>query len=134
MQKFNFKNINEVLRILPENQLEIVQYLREIIKSSIPDIIETFSSDIPYYKKHKGICYILPGAIPWGGKTWEGVEFGFQYGNLLSDEAGYLDKGNRKQVFTKRFHSMDEVDEEILQAYLIEANEIDEIMYRNKKK
>jgi len=136
MAQLGFKNIIEVLRVLPEEQMEMVQRLHEIIYESIPDIREVYSSGIPYYKKHKGICYILPSAFPWGNTFDDSVEFGFQYGCLLADEMQYLERGNRKQVFTKKFNSIEEIntDEEILKSYLIEANEVDEIEYRNKKK
>ena len=77
---------------------------------------------------------IWPGAVSWGGKTWDGVEFGFNYGYLLADEIGYLDRGNRKQVYNKRFYPGDRIDEEILRAYLFEAWELDEMMYVEKMK
>lgn len=132
IQNAAFQNMAELLAFLPENQLVVVQFLRELIFDTIPNIKERLSSDIPFYSVHKGVCYIMPGAIPWG-ETWDGVEFGFNYGYLLLDENNYLDKGNRKQVFTKRFFSVDEINEEILRAYLSEAVDNDEIMFREKQ-
>ena len=134
MQDVRFESMAELLEFLPEDQLELLQHLRELIFQTLPDIKERLSYNVPFYKKRKGICYIWPGAVPWGNKNWDGVEFGFNYGYLLTDEVGYLDRGNRKQVYTKRFASVDEINDEILREYLLEAAELDELMYLEKKK
>jgi len=132
MQSVNFRNLDEFLGYLPENQLAIVEKLREIVIECIPDAEEYLSFNVPYYRRHKSICFIWPGAVAWGNKTWDGVEFGFTYGNLLSDTAGYLDRGTRKQVYTRRFYRPEEIHEDLLRAYLFEAAEIDG-MQRLKK-
>ncbi|MBK8563879.1 MAG: DUF1801 domain-containing protein [Saprospiraceae bacterium] len=124
--------MGELLGFLPEDQLEIVETLRGIIFDTVPDIKEKLSFNVPFYKQHKGVCYIWPGTVSWGTKTWQGVEFGFNYGNLLADEMNYLDRGNRKQVYNKRFLSTKDINHEILIAYLLEAAENDELMYREK--
>lgn len=56
----------------------------------------------------------------------DGVQFGFTNGNLLHDDLKYLDKGTRKQVYSKTFHSLDEIDSEILRSYIFEALSVDE--------
>lgn len=132
MQNVSFRSVGEMLDFLPENQLELVERLRELVFECIPGVEERLSFNVPFYRRHKGICFIWPGAVSWGSKTWEGVEFGFNYGNLLTDEANYLDKGTRQQVFSKRFLSPDEINEELLRAYLLEAVEIDELMERER--
>ncbi|MCF8243979.1 MAG: DUF1801 domain-containing protein [Saprospiraceae bacterium] len=132
IQNVSFKSIRDLLIFLPEDQLLLVAQLRELIVGTIPNIQEKLSFNVPFYRLHKGICYIWPGAVSWGSKTWEGVEFGFNYGNLLADEANYLERGTRKQVFNKRFLLPEEINEELLRAYLLEAAEIDEIMFREK--
>lgn len=134
MQNVRFNSMGELLEYLPEGQLEMVQHLRELIFETLPGIKERLSYNVPFYKKRKGICYIWPGAVSWGNKNWEGVEFGFNYGYLLADEAGYLDRGNRKQVYTKRFLSVADISEELLREYLLEAAELDELMYLEKKR
>ena len=130
MQNVSFRTVGELLRFLPEDQLEITERLRELVYECIPGIKEKLSFQVPFFKKRKGICYIWPGAVPWGKKTKEGVEFGFQYGHLLADEAGYLEHGKRKQVFSKRFFSVEEINEDILREYLFEAAENDEMNYK----
>ncbi len=132
VQNVAFKSMGELLSFLPEDQLSIVEALRELVIATVPNIKEKLSFNVPFYSLNKGICYIWPGAVSWGSKTWEGVEFGFNYGNLLSDEANYLLRGNRKQVYNKRFHSVEEINEELLAAYLLEAAENDEMMLREK--
>ena len=133
MQNVSFRSISEMLEFLPEDQLEMGQHLRELVFETVPGIKERLSFNVPFFRIRKGICFIWPGAVSWGSKTREGVEFGFNYGNLLADEAGYLERGNRKQVFSKRFFSTNDINDEILREYLLEAAEIDEIMYREGK-
>ena len=127
MQNVSFRTVGELLRFLPEDQLEITERLRELVHECIPGVKEKLSFQVPFFKKRKGICYIWPGAVSWGKKTKEGVEFGFQYGNLLADEAGYLEHGKRKQISSKRFFSVEDINEDILREYLFEAAEIDEL-------
>lgn len=119
---------------MPDHQLEIVEQLRELVISTLPDAKEKLSFNVPFYRRHKAVCFIWPGAVSWGSKTWEGVEFGFNYGNLLADEAGYLDRGTRKQVFSKRFFSAIEINEPLLRSYLLEAAEVDDLMAIEKKR
>ena len=132
MQNVHFNDMNELLAYLPENQLLLVEHLRGLIFECIPDIKERLSFNVPFYSKHKGICYIWPGAVPWGAKISDGIEFGFNYGYLLVDENNYLDKGSRKQVHSKRFKTVEEINDDLLRVYLYEAVENDEIMYREK--
>lgn len=134
MQSVNFRNLEDFLGYLPENQLVIVEKLREIVLECIPDAEEYLSFNVPYYRRNKSICFIWPGAVAWGSKTWDGVEFGFTYGNLLSDTAGYLDRGNRKQVYTRRFYRPEDIHEDLLRAYLFEAAEIDDMQSTGKRK
>lgn len=134
MQNVSFRNVGELLDFLPEDQLEIVERLRELVFECIPEVEERLSFNVPFYRRYKGICFIWPGAVTWGDKAWDGVEFGFNYGNLLADEVGYLERGNRKQVFTKKFRPGDKIDEDLLRAYIFEAWELDEMMYLERMK
>jgi hypothetical protein len=134
MQNVQFRSLGELLDYLPENQLAIVERLRELVFECIPQVEEHLSFNVPFFRKNKLICFIWPGAVSWGNlKTWEGVEFGFNYGYLLADEAGYLDRGTRKQVFTKRFYSLKDLNEDILRDYLYEAAILDEEAGRKRR-
>lgn len=132
MQNVKFQKVSELMGFLPEDQLVIVEHLRELVFETLPNIKERLSFNVPFFKLHKGICYIWPGAVSWGNKTWNGVEFGFNYGYLLADEMNYLERGNRKQVFSKRFFSVEDINDEIIRSYLLEAAELDDLMYREK--
>jgi hypothetical protein len=129
MQSVSFQSVDEMLNWLPEDQLGIVERLRDLVLECIPDVEERLSFNVPFYRRHKAICFIWPGAVPWGSKTWKGVEFGFNYGSLLADEANYLERGKRKQVFSRRFYTLEEINEDLLRAYILEAAEIDELTH-----
>ena len=126
-QPFKYHSVEEVLENLPPDQLEITLALRNLVLDSILDIQEKLSFNILSYHRKRHICYIWPGAIPWGKLTKDSVEFGFAHGNLLSDELHYLEKGTRKQVYFKTFRKLDEIEPEIIKAYLWEAIEVDEL-------
>ena len=134
MQSVAFRNVGELLAYLPEHQLVIVDKLRELVFECIPGVEERLSFNVPFYRKYGGICFIWPGAVAWGSKTWEGVEFGFQHGNLLADELNYLERGTRKQVFSKRFFRLEDINEGVLRAYLWEAAEVDELGYVERRR
>ena len=132
MQAVQFENLQQLMRYLPPDQLLIVEHLRALIQQYLPEAEERLSYNVPFYRRHKVICYFWPGAVPWGKKTHEGVVFGFNYGHLLDDEQGYLERGNRKQVFNKTFLKVEEIDDDILAPLLVQAYENDEMMYREK--
>lgn len=133
MQNVSFRNMEEFLEFLPEDELKIVELLRKIIFSCLPGCSEKLSYNVPFYKLHANICFIWPSSVKWGSKGQDGVQFGFTKGYLLTDETGYLDKGNRKQVYWRNYHSLKEVNIERLRAYIFEAAVIDEEMMRKKK-
>ena len=127
MQSVNFKTIDEFLSFLPEDELEMTEFLRDIILDCIPNCQEKLSYNVPYYSHHKKICFLWPGAVFWGGKrSYKGVRLGFINGNLMHDDINYLEKGDRKQVYYKTFAGMEEIDEDTLRAYLYDAVLIDE--------
>ncbi|MBI5915375.1 MAG: DUF1801 domain-containing protein [Bacteroidetes bacterium] len=134
MQNVSFRSVGELLRFLPENQLLVVEKLRELVFECIPEVEERLSFNVPFYRRFRAICFIWPGAVSWGSTIWEGVEFGFNYGNLLIDEAGFLEKGNRKQVYSRRYFSPEEINVDLLRAYIFEAVEVDEMMQMEKSK
>ena len=117
---------------MPDDELRVALFLRKIVWDCIPTAAEHLAYNVPYYKINKNICFIWPASIIWGQKTtYEGVRFGFTYGNLLRDEIGYLYKNGRKQVYWRDFTTTDEIDVDLLKTYIFEAVEVDR---QNKEK
>ena len=135
MQSVKFKSLNEFLDFLPEDELIITEFLRELIFECTNEVKEKLSFNVPYYMGNKGLFFIWPASVLWGKKkTYEGVRFGFQQGNLMSDELNYLDKGNRKLIYWRDYTSIEEIDVDILKAYIFEALEIDKQFAQNRPK
>lgn len=134
VQNVSFKNVEELLEFLPEDELKIVEMLRKIVFRCIPDIEEKISYNVPFYKRHFNICYIWPSSVQWGNVKYSGVQFGFNKGYLMQDDIDWLEKGKRKQVFWKTFHSVKEIDIDLLKAYIFEAALVDEEVSKKKRK
>lgn len=131
MQNVSFRDIDEFLEYLPPEEKKITLFLRQLVFTCIPNVKEKLSYNVPYYKRHKNICFIWPASVLWGTKGGNyGVRFGFTNGYLLSDELSYLEKEGRKQVYWRDFKSIKEIDVDVLKAYLFEAVEIDEGLKR----
>ena len=100
---------------------ELMFYLHELILS-FPGIRATFKYGIPFYERHKSVCYISP--LKKGG-----VELVFTRGYALSNQQGILDFRGRKQVAGILLFSISDVPEaailEILQdALIVDDNRI----------
>ena len=125
MQDVSFRNIDEFLEYLPEDELKIVNLLRKIIFDCVPNIKEKLSYNVPFYKKNKGMFFIWPASILWGKKkSYSGIRFGFQQGYLLPDDLNILNKGNRKQVYYLDLLNLKDID--VLKTYIFDAALIDE--------
>jgi hypothetical protein len=132
-QPFSFKTVYEFLASLPDDELKITETLRALVFECIPDVKEKLGYNVPFYSRHSRICFIWPGSIPWGKTTKQGVELGFCKGNLLADPS-YLTIGNRKEVYIKTFHSIKEINQDVIRQLLYEAVIIDEKQPLLKKK
>jgi len=130
-QNVKFNNVEDFLGYLPDNERRIVDVLRDLIFNNLPNPDEKLSYNVPYYYLNSRVCFIWPAAVPWGKVKRNGVMMGFCNGNLLHDELDWLEKGERKQVYTKTFQSIEEIETDIVKAYLFEAVEVDN---RLKKK
>ena len=129
MQKVKFGSVNEFLDYLPEEELVVVEALREIILETIPNVREKLSYNVPFYHRFKAMCFLWPGSVLWGSKqTYEGVRLGFTYGSLMHDPEDYLEKGTRKQVYTRDFLTLADVDLEVIRSFMYQAIEIDDTM------
>ena len=131
MQSVSFRNIDEFFEYLPNDELITVNYLREIVLDCIPGVVEKLSFNVPFYKRHKSICFIWPSSVLWGKtKKYNGVRIGFIKGHLLADEDNYLEKGSRKQVYIKDFMKVEDIDEQQLRLLLYQAHELDTISHK----
>ncbi len=127
MQSVSFRIIEDFLEYLPENELKIVQFLRNLVLDCVPGCKEKLSYNVPYYRRHYTICFIWPASVTWGSKiTYQGVRMGFTNGNLLANDNNYLDKGNRKQVYWKDYSDTREINVPLLKSCLFDAVYIDE--------
>ena len=126
MQPISFRNVEEFLDFLPEDELQITEFLRRIVQECLPHATEHLAYNVPYYKGKKNICFIWPASVIWGSKkTYEGVRFGFTQGHLLEDAIAYLDRGDRKQVCWRDFTDVNAIDVDLLRSYIFQAAELD---------
>jgi hypothetical protein len=128
-QKINFSSVGEFLDYLPAEQLSITELLRQTVLECSPHLKEKLSYNVPFYSYYTRICFIWPGAVPWGG-TKSGVQFGLCKGYLLSNALNYFDKGNRKEVLIKTFSNLSEVDPAVLKAFIWAAIELDSQLHK----
>ena len=126
IQKLNFGDIYDFLDYLPDNELKVVEFLRQIILDCIPNCSEKLAYNVPYFYKNSRICFIWPPSVPWGNIKIKGVQLGFCNGHLLQDSINYLDKGTRKQVYWKEFNHIKDIDTDLVKTYLFEAVAVDE--------
>jgi hypothetical protein len=132
IQGLDFHSIDDFLEYLPEEELQVVKVLRSIVRSCMPDGREKLAYNVPFYYRHARICYIWPASVPWGGLR-QGVCLGFCKGVLLTDEIHYLNKENKKEIASKLFTHVSDIDADLLKAYLYEAIELDEQAARLKR-
>jgi len=83
MQHVNSTNAEDFLHFLPEEELKLVQLLRKIIFSCIPDCTKKLSYKVPFYNKHSNICSIWPSSVAWGAMKKKGVRMEFANGYLV---------------------------------------------------
>ncbi|OUR99687.1 hypothetical protein A9Q84_01290 [Halobacteriovorax marinus] len=106
-----------------QNEFKIVTELRRIVQMTLPDLVEKISYGVPYFSGKRRVCFIWPSVVPQGPR--EGVWLGFCYGYRMDDPKEILEKGSRKQVFTLTFKNLEQIDESLLQEYLLEARMTD---------
>ncbi|WP_066627855.1 DUF1801 domain-containing protein [Labilibacter marinus] len=124
-QPVNFHSVEDFLNFLPEEELKVVEFLRQVIKSCMPFCKEKLSYNVPYYYINKRVLFIWPSSVPWGKVKKEGVMLGFCKGYLIPDEIGFLEKGNRKEVYAKTYFKTQDIDVDLLKSYIYSAIELD---------
>ncbi len=127
MQEVKFASIEEFLAWIPDGELVVVEFLRKLVYECDPTLTEKLFFNVPAFKKSKNLFFIWPASVKWGMReTWQGVRFGFSTGYLLQDETGYLETGNRKQVYWRDFKSVREIDTALMRSLIFEALAIEE--------
>lgn len=132
MQNVSFKSIEEFYDFLPDDELKIVTFLRKIIYNCIPDVTEKLAYNVPFFYRHKRICFIWPPSVLWGNVPLKRVQLGFVNGYLLEDEINYLEKENRKQVYCRYFSDIKDIDVDLLKSYIFQAAMIDDELAKKK--
>lgn len=126
-QKIKFRVIHEFLDYLPEHELSIVQELRSIVLGLLPNPKEKLLYNEPFFLQRSRICFIWPSSVPLGKVKLNGIQLGFPKGYLMIDEIDFLEEGGRKQVYTKTFFTLDEIETDMVKTYVLEAPKIDGI-------
>ncbi|MCB9082292.1 MAG: DUF1801 domain-containing protein [Lewinellaceae bacterium] len=132
-QNVHFRTVDDLLDYLPDEERAMVDILRELLLESIPDVVEKLAYNVPFYYRHSRVCYLWPASVPWGNVKLQGVQLGFCQGYLLADELDYLEKGTRKQVFTKTFFTPNEIDLDLARSYIYDAVLLDEELQQTRK-
>lgn len=135
------KTVDEAIISLPRSELVMVKRLRALIQECLPLALEEpkYGLGVPFYRRHRMICFIWPSSFYWGPKQKENsgkpslVTLGFCYGNLMSNMDGVLLKEGRKQVYCMYFKSLEEINDEQIRALLFEAELVDEGFKKKKK-
>lgn len=135
------KSVDEMIMNLPREEQVIVKRLRSLIVECLPAATEKeyYGEGVPFYSHHRQICFIWPASVFWGPKRTietqkeKGVSLGFCQGYLMGNENGVLKAEGRKQVYVMYFHSVKDINEELVRALLFEAGMIDDT-FSNKKK
>jgi hypothetical protein len=123
-QPMSFADIGAFLDYLPEDERELVEALRVLIRGCMPEAEERLAYNVPFYYGNARIVFLWPGAVPWGGLREAGVQLGFCRGNVLPSRE-LLDQGTRREVHSLHFRSVAEIDIDLVRALLFEALEID---------
>ncbi|QTN38367.1 DUF1801 domain-containing protein [Cryomorphaceae bacterium] len=76
-----FKTVEDFLDYLPEEELMVVEALRELIFDCLPGVEERLNYNAPFYFGHKRMFFIWPASLPWG-KVDQGVRLGFSHADL----------------------------------------------------
>lgn len=120
------KDFDSFLEALPPVEQIICLRLRMLILEHCPGLKETWAYGAPFYKGRRRICFLYPASLPYSGLK-EGVNFGFNRANLLSNLHGLLDPGERKEVAYIRINTPKDIQENLLLEILQEAVLVDQL-------
>ena len=128
-QGIEFKKVDEFFDNIPEDELEIVLFLRKIILECMPDCKEKLAYNVPFYYRHSRICYIWPATVLWE-KIPKGVAIGFCKGDAFLDETFTIEKFASKLTF----NSVKEIDVPFVKQQINEAILIDEKIVKARRR
>lgn len=127
------ESVEDFILNLPSDERILVTKLRMLLFEIEPRFREKLSYGVPYYSRHRRVCFIWPSSAPLG-PTNAKVSFGFCFANLLSNVQGILLSEGRKQVHIVRYSSIKEIDETVLREIILEAILVDDLAFSKKKK
>jgi hypothetical protein len=128
-QGIQFNTLEEFLNYLPEEEQEVVLFLRKIILECIPNCKEKLAYNVPFYYCHSRICYIWPASVPWG-KVEKGVAIGFCKNASFLDETFETTKFASKNTFS----TIKEIDVALLRQQIYEAVLLDEQIVKARRR
>ena len=125
-QNISFHSVEAFLDYLPEEELSIVQWMRQQIADIFPRFEEKLAYNVPFYWNCKRICCIWPAAVPWGNLS-HGVALGFVHGHILDPQKELLGFETRKTMGRMIFPNMEALmeQEHIVRHFLQEAYFLD---------
>ncbi len=125
--------VEDYINSLEGEEYAISNYLHQIIINTSPKIKAKLSYGVPYYRINYRLCFIWPSTAPYS-IIKEGVQLGFCKGSLLSNAQRLLDMGNRKEVAIVNLTHTSQINEQFINEILYEAIEIDEMVFRERKR
>ena len=105
--------VEEYILQFPDEFVEIMMRLRELIHQVVPETGEAIKWSRPHYSMgRRPVCYI--------GGFQKHVTLAFHDGRMLNDPDKIL-LGSGKQMKYLKFRSMDDLDEEKLRKWIVEG-------------
>jgi hypothetical protein len=70
------KSIDEAILVLGKHELAMFKRLRALIQECLPKVTEEpkYGLGVPFYKRHRMICFIWPSSFYWGPKKLDKKE------------------------------------------------------------
>ncbi len=126
MHSPKFLSVQDCVEWLPENERLTTLVLRELILETLPGVTEKLSYNVPYYFGRKSICFLWPGAVQWGKKRmYDGVRMGITHASALTLDSQYFKLDHRKHVGFHDFVSVESIDPDEIQRWLLAAHQHD---------
>jgi hypothetical protein len=106
---------------------DIMTILRSWILDLGPHTQERISYKVPFFNFYGNLCYLSPKE--------EGVELSFVKGYEIEDEHGLLESRGRKQIRSRIFYSVAELEEfeDHVRRLLNQAAILNEFQFKRKK-